>query len=257
MNSLKDKASIFLLSIFGCLFAAACEPKPVSSPLNENSKPSAENDIWAAKREALLKELTSGQRPITDPSVLSAMKQVPRHEFVPDSERADAYDNQPLPIGYGQTISQPYIVAFMTEQLKLESDEKVLEIGTGSGYQAAVLSILVKEVYSMEIIEPLARTAAETLDRLGYDNIFVKAGDGYKGWPEKAPFDAIIVTCAPTEIPEPLVEQLKEGGRMIIPVGPQRDHQELYLMEKKNGEISEKAILPVRFVPMTGKVREG
>ena len=222
-----------------------------------NNSISSEKDAWATQRELLLKELTSGQPPITDQSVISAINQIPRHEFVPPGERTEAYDNHPVPIGYEQTISQPYIVAFMTEQLKLEADEKVLEIGTGSGYQAAVLSLLVKEVYSIEIIEPLARTAVETLDRLGYDNIFVKAGDGYKGWPEKAPFDAIIVTCAPTEIPEPLVEQLKEGGRMIIPVGPQKGHQDLYLMEKKNGKVSQKAILPVRFVPMTGEVLEG
>ena len=157
-----------------------------------------------------------------------------------------------LPIGYGQTISQPFIVAFMTEQLQLKRDDRVLEIGTGSGYQAAILAELVAEVYTIEIIEPLAKNAEATLQRLGYKNVHVKAGDGYKGWPEHAPFDAVIVTCAPDHVPQPLVDQLKEGGRMIIPVGGFGD-QELYLLEKKNGQLEKRAVLPVRFVPMTGE----
>jgi protein-L-isoaspartate(D-aspartate) O-methyltransferase len=156
-----------------------------------------------------------------------------------------------LPIGEGQTISQPYIVALMTELLELKGDEKVLEIGTGSGYQAAILAELAKEVYTIEIIEKLAQTAKERLEKLGYQNIKVKAGDGYLGWPEVAPFDAIIVTCAPPFIPEPLQEQLKEGGRMVIPVGTA--YQELKLIRKEKGKIKVKAIIPVRFVPMTGE----
>jgi protein-L-isoaspartate(D-aspartate) O-methyltransferase len=157
-----------------------------------------------------------------------------------------------LPIGYDQTISQPYIVAFMTEQLHPKRSDRVLEIGTGSGYQAAILAELVAEVYTIEIAEPLARNAEATLARLGYKNVRMKTGDGYKGWPENAPFDAITVTCAPDRVPKPLTDQLKEGGRMIIPVGD-RFAQELYLLEKKNGQLKESAVLPVRFVPMTGE----
>ena len=192
-------------------------------------------------------------RDITDPRVLAAMRELPRHEFVPDSLRKDAYDDRPLSIGHGQTISQPYIVAFMTQQLRLQPSDRVLEVGTGSGYQAAVLARLAGEVYSIEIVEPLARTAAQVLQRLGIKNVAVKAGDGYAGWPEHAPFDAIIVTCAPDHIPAPLVAQLKENGRMIIPVGENGGVQELYVLRKKNGEIQRTAVLPVRFVPMTRK----
>ncbi len=180
------------------------------------------------------------------------MAKVPREEFVPQDSRAESYEDGPLPIGYGQTISQPYIVAFMTEQLQPKRNDRVLEVGTGSGYQAAILAELVAEVYTIEIIEPLAKSAEATLQRLGYKNVHVKAGDGYKGWPEHAPFDAITVTCAPDHVPQPLVDQLKEGGRMIIPVGVFGD-QQLYLLEKKNGELQRRAVLPVRFVPMTGE----
>jgi protein-L-isoaspartate(D-aspartate) O-methyltransferase len=154
-----------------------------------------------------------------------------------------------VPIGYGQTISQPFIVAFMTEQLDPKPTDRVLEIGTGSGYQAAVLSLLVAEVYTIEIIEPLAKRAEADLKRLGYDNVKVLAGDGYKGWPDHAPFDAIIVTCAPDQIPQPLVGQLRDGGRMIIPVGPP-DNQQLYLLQKHGTKVEQQARLPVRFVPM-------
>lgn len=207
----------------------------------------------SAQRDAMIEEqLQRPGRDITDPRVLAAMREVPRHEFVPEEERAEAYGDHPLPIGYGQTISQPFIVAFMTEQLRPEPHEKVLEVGTGSGYQAAILSKLVAEVYSIEIVEPLAKRAEETLHRLGFDNVQTKAGDGYQGWPEEAPFDAIIVTCAPEDIPVALVEQLKEGGRMMIPVGPVGGIQKLFLLEKKDGTIVEKAVMDVRFVPMTG-----
>lgn len=188
-------------------------------------------------------------RGIKDKRVLAAMRRVPRHEFVPEHFRASAYDDCPLPIGHGQTISQPYIVAFMTEQLRPLPTDRVLEIGTGSGYQAAVLAELVAEVYTIEIIEPLAERARTTLARLGYTNVTVRVGDGHKGWPEKAPFDAIIVTCAPEDIPQPLVDQLKDGGRMIIPVGPLWD-QELVLLEKKQGRLTRTDVLAVRFVPM-------
>ena len=191
-------------------------------------------------------------RGISGERVLAAMRKVPREEFVPEQFRAESYLDQPLPIGYDQTISQPYIVAFMTGELRPQPQDRVLEIGTGSGYQAAILAEIVAEVYSIEIIEPLAKTAEATLQRLGYKNVQVKVGDGYKGWVEHAPFDAVIVTCAPDHVPKPLVDQLKEGGRMIIPVGPFGD-QELYLLEKENGQLRQRAVSPVRFVPMTGE----
>ena len=191
-------------------------------------------------------------RGINDGRVLAAMAKVAREEFVPPNSRTESYEDGPLQIGYGQTISQPYIVAFMTEQLQPKRNDRVLEVGTGSGYQAAILAELVAEVYTIEIIEPLAKNSEATLQRLGYKNVHVKAGDGYKGWPEHAPFDAVTVTCAPDHVPQPLVDQLKDGGRMIIPVGGFGD-QELYLLEKKNGEMQRQAVLPVRFVPMTGE----
>jgi protein-L-isoaspartate(D-aspartate) O-methyltransferase len=188
-------------------------------------------------------------RGIKDERVLGAMAKVPREEFVPADARPSAYGDGPLPIGYDQTISQPYVVAFMTEQLRPKQSDRVLEIGSGSGYQAAILGELVAEVYTIEIVEPLAKSAEATLQRLGYNNVHIKAGDGYKGWPEEAPFDAIIVTCAPENVPQPLVDQLKDGGRMVIPVG-ERFAQQLYLLEKKNGQLKESVTLPVRFVPM-------
>jgi protein-L-isoaspartate(D-aspartate) O-methyltransferase len=208
----------------------------------------------ASERQRMVTEQLK-PRGINDERVLNAMNKVPRDEFVPPDVRATSYADQPLPIGQGQTISQPYVVAFMTEQLRLSGTDRVLEIGTGSGYQAAILAELAAEVYSIEIIEPLAKTAEATLQRLGYKNVHVKIGDGYKGWPEHAPFDAITVTCAPDHVPQPLIDQLKEGGRMIIPVGGFGD-QELYLLEKKNGELQRRAVLPVRFVPMTGEASE-
>ena len=189
-------------------------------------------------------------RGISDPRVLAAMTKVPREEFVAPESRAASYEDGPLSIGYAQTISQPYMVAFMTEQLRPKTSDRVLEIGTGSGYQAAVLAELVSEVYSIEIVEPLAKSAETTLQRLGYKNVHLKTGDGYKGWPETAPFDAIIVTCAPDKVPQPLLDQLKDNGRMVIPVGD-RFAQQLYLFEKKNGQLKQSATLPVRFVPMT------
>jgi protein-L-isoaspartate(D-aspartate) O-methyltransferase len=194
-------------------------------------------------------------RGIKDERVLAAMGKVPREEFVPADVRPSAYEDGPLPIGYDQTISQPYVVAFMTEQLRPKRSDRVLEIGSGSGYQAAILGELVAEIYTIEIVEPLAKSAEATLQRLDYNNVHIKMGDGYKGWPEEAPFDAIIVTCAPEKVPQPLVDQLKDGGRMVIPVG-ERFAQQLYLLEKKNGQQKESVTLPVRFVPMLREVQK-
>jgi len=210
-----------------------------------------EEDVFAAARKRMVEDQLMG-RDITNARVLAVMGKVPRHEFVPERFRSKAYRDGPLPIGHGQTISQPYIVAFMTERLDPKPTDRVLEIGTGSGYQAAVLSELVAGVYTIEIIEPLAQRAEADLKRLGYKNVKARAGDGYKGWPEAAPFDAIIVTCAPEKVPQPLVEQLKDGGRMIIPVGPAWN-QELVLLRKQGDRLEKRAVLPVRFVPMTGE----
>jgi protein-L-isoaspartate(D-aspartate) O-methyltransferase len=209
---------------------------------------------FAAQRQRMVQQQLE-VRGIKDQRVLAAMAKVPREEFVPADARVDAYEDGPLPIGYDQTISQPYIVAFMTEQLRPKPSDRVLEIGTGSGYQAAILAEVVKDVYSVEIVEPLAKNAEATLAGLGYKNIHVRVGDGYKGWPEESPFDAIIVTCAPDKVPQPLVDQLKDGGRMVIPVG-ERFAQELYLLEKKNGRLKESVTLPVRFVPMSGEAQK-
>ncbi|MBI5506403.1 MAG: protein-L-isoaspartate(D-aspartate) O-methyltransferase [Deltaproteobacteria bacterium] len=194
-------------------------------------------------------------RDITNQRVLQAMRTVPRHQLVPDSLRSQAYDDHPLPIGHGQTISQPYIVACMTQALDPRADDVVLEVGTGSGYQAAVLAGLVKDVYTIEIVEELAKRAEADLKRLALTNVHVRAGDGYRGWPEAAPFDAIIVTCAPDHVPQPLIDQLEDGGRMIIPVGPTYD-QSLYVLRKHGSEVRRQAVLPVAFVPMTGHARE-
>ena len=196
-------------------------------------------------------------QPVRDKEVLEAMRRVPRHAFVPEQYQSAAYRNAPLPIGNNQTISQPFIVAHMTELLEIEPWHRVLEIGTGSGYQAAVLAELCREVYTIEIIPALGLRAKELLEDLGYTSVHVRIGDGYGGWPEKAPFDRIIVTCAPDDIPGPLVEQLVNGGRIIIPVGEQHRTQYLVLVTKdEKGRISEKTQYPVRFVPMTGKAEE-
>jgi len=209
---------------------------------------------FAAQRQQMVQQQLMA-RGINDARVLSAMAKVPREEFVVPESRAASYEDGPLPIGYGQTISQPYVVAFMTEQLRPKPSDHVLEVGTGSGYQAAILADLVSEVYSIEIVESLAKTAEATLQRLGCKNVHVKIGDGYKGWPEAGPFDAIIVTCAPDKVPQLLVDQLKDDGRMVIPVGD-RFAQELYLLEKKKGQLKQSATLPVRFVPMTSEAKE-
>jgi len=194
-------------------------------------------------------------RGVHDGRVLKAMREVPRHRFVPDSQRAHAYDDRPLPIGYQQTISQPYIVALMSELAGVQPGDTVLEVGTGSGYQAAVLSEMGVNVFSVEIIEPLAKRATALLSELGYaKNVRVRYGDGYAGWPEHAPFDAVIVTAAPPKIPEPLKQQLAVGGRLVIPVG--RNYQRLLLVTRTEDGFREESVIPVRFVPMTGKAQE-
>ena len=210
----------------------------------------ARSESWQKAAERLVREAVAGSG-VKDPRVLDAIRNTPRHEFMPRDKRRLAYYDMAVPIGEGQTISPPFIVAYMTEQLEPKPSDRVLEIGTGSGYQAAVLSPLVAEVYTIEIVPSLGRRAAATLKRLGYSNVHVKIGDGFQGWPEYAPFDKIIVTCSPEAVPKRLVEQLKEGGRMIIPVG-QRYQQTLYLMTKRNGKLVEEALRPTLFVPMTG-----
>lgn len=205
---------------------------------------------WEAQRKRMV-EAQLKARDIRDPRVLDAMMTVPRHLFVAEPQRENAYGDYPLPIGHDQTISQPYIVAFMTQALDVQPDHRVLEIGTGSGYQAAVLSKLAKIVYTIEIVTPLAERARETLSRLGYRNVDVRAGNGYNGWPEQAPFDRIMVTAAPDEVPKPLVDQLKVGGILAIPVGTIA--QELRILRRTPTGLETLDTLPVRFVPMTGK----
>ena len=193
------------------------------------------------------------RRGVTDQDVLDAMERVPRHEFVPAQHRSHAYADHPLPIGYGQTISQPYIVALMTELLALQSTDRVLEIGTGSGYQAAILGEIVAEVYTVEIVEPLASEAKARLERLGHTNVHTRHADGYYGWEEHAPYDAIIVTCAPDHIPQPLVQQLRDGGKLVIPVGPPGGYQTLWEITREGEEIKKRNVTGVAFVPLTGE----
>jgi protein-L-isoaspartate(D-aspartate) O-methyltransferase len=207
---------------------------------------------WARARERMVRDQIAA-RGIHDELTLAAMGKVPRHLFVPPALAQDAYADHPLPIGHGQTISQPYIVAFMTAALRLGGGERVLEVGTGSGYQAAVLAEIAAEVYSIEIVEALADEARQRLANLGFANVQVRFGDGYLGWPSAAPFDAIIVTAAAPRVPEPLKEQLRDGGRLILPVGD--DYQELVLITRKGEAFEQSSVLPVRFVPMTGRVR--
>jgi protein-L-isoaspartate(D-aspartate) O-methyltransferase len=203
---------------------------------------------------AMRKEMVETQiraRGVKDPAVLDAMMSVERHHFVPQGLETSAYNDNPLSIGEGQTISQPYIVALMTELAKVNRNSKILEVGTGSGYQAAVLSVLAKEVFTIEIIESLGNSAKQKLDSLGYTNVHVRIGDGYKGWPEEAPFDAIVVTAAPDHIPQPLIDQLKMGGRLVIPLGD--FYQDLAVITKSEKGLIQEKIIPVRFVPMTGE----
>ena len=208
------------------------------------------NDPYAARRENMVK-FDIQERGVRDARVLAAMRATPRHLFVPPVIRSMAYEDRPLPIGHGQTISQPYIVAYMSELLRTAPDLTVLEIGTGSGYQAAVLSALVKEIYTIEIVPELARSAAGTFQRLGLKNVFTRTGDGYKGWPDKAPFDRILLTAAPREVPQALLDQLKPGGRLVAPVGAGPYSQEIVVIDKmKDGTLKRRSDIPVIFVPM-------
>jgi protein-L-isoaspartate(D-aspartate) O-methyltransferase len=213
--------------------------KPAAAPVHD----------FATERDQMVREQII-MRGVTDPRVLAALRKVPREEFVPAEDRDRSYTDQPLPIGERQTISQPFIVALMTEQLHLEPTDRVLEVGTGSGYQAAILSELAAEVYTIEIVPSLGKRATTILARLGYRKVHVKIGDGYQGWPEAAPFDAVVVTCAPEKVPQTLVAQTKEGGRIVIPVGPPVA-QELFVFEKRGTVLHQTMTLPVRFVPMT------
>ena len=230
-----------MLPIAAVVIGAACGPGLAQQQGTRN---------WDSERSRMVGDQLRA-RDITDGRVLDAMLKVPRHLFVPEPQRALAYGDHPLPIGHDQTISQPYIVAFMTQGLKLGPTHRVLEIGTGSGYQAAILGLLVKEVYTIEIIEPLATRASATLAGLGHKNVHVRHGNGYLGWPEHAPFDRIMVTAAPDEVPPALVEQLRVGGLMAIPVGT--SYQELRIMRRTDTGLETLETLPVRFVPMTGK----
>jgi protein-L-isoaspartate(D-aspartate) O-methyltransferase len=245
----------YMKTLRGYLAAILCVASVVSGTAIPADAP------YRSARAAMVEEIAADVRLTSqslnkkalDPAVLTAMTTVPRHEFVPAGLRDVAYENRPLPIGHGQTISQPYIVAVMTDLLKLEPGQRVLEIGTGSGYQAAILAKLGGEVYTIEIIADLGEQARLTLARLGYRNIEVRIGDGYYGWKEHAPFDAIVVTAAASHIPPPLITQLKNGGRMIIPVGSRFMVQQLLLVEKDaSGEVTSRQLLPVRFVPLTG-----
>lgn len=208
------------------------------------------DDDHAQRRAAMVARQLEA-RDITDAATLAAMKKVPRHEFVPQARRRQAYTDSPLPIGYGQTISQPYIVAYMTELLRLEPGMRVLEIGTGSGYQAAVLAEILEDVFTVEIIPELARWGRDNLHRTGYDQVRVKQADGYYGWAEFAPYDAIVVTAAADHIPPPLVEQLRDGGRMVVPVGSPFRTQMLMLVTREGDDVRTQSLLPVRFVPLT------
>ena len=229
-----------------------CDPTPSVERETERApvEVQAHDDAMSRARDAMVREQIE-DRGVRDEKVLAAMRKVERHRFVPESLQKSAYTDQPLPIGHRQTISQPYIVAYMTEALELKPSDRVLEIGTGSGYQAAVLAELVKEVYSIEIVEPLAKEAAERLKNLGYQNIHLRTGNGYRGWPEAAPFDAIMITAAPERMPQALLDQLAQGGRLVAPVGTL--FQELVRVRRTSRGFEEEKLLPVRFVPMVGE----
>lgn len=224
---------------------AACATLMACTPLAQNGK----DDIRERRLEMVESQIR--QRGVTDARVLDVMRSVPRERFVPDDAVARAYDDTPLAIGSGQTISQPYIVAYMTEALEVRSTDRVLEIGTGSGYQAAILGMLAREVYTVEIVPALARGASATLRELGYANVYVREGDGYAGWAEHAPFDRIMVTAAPDQIPQPLIEQLGPGGRLVIPVGSQGETQWITIVDKTAAGVEERRTIPVQFVPFT------
>jgi protein-L-isoaspartate(D-aspartate) O-methyltransferase len=238
-----------VLVVFGVALAA-------TTPRSGAQAVGASAADYRQARERMVREEIEG-RGIHDPRVLGAMRKIPRELFVPPGQQSNAYVDLPLEIGYGQTITEPYLVAFMSEALKLKSTDRVLEIGTGSGYQAAVLAELVRQVYTIEIVEPLAKLAADRLRRLGYSNVQVRAGDGYHGWPEAAPFDAIILTAAPPErVPQPLIDELRVGGRLISPVGGSESDQDLILIRRTESGANEQVLLPVHFVPMTGEAQK-
>ena len=235
----------------GCLLALGAAVLVISSG---NLMSAQSTDKFRKARLNMVDQVIAPEG-ITNTAVLDSMRQVPRHMFVPADLREQGYADHAIPIGHKQTISPPYIVAYMTQALDPQPTDSVLEIGTGSGYQAAILSNIVKEVYTIEIVEPLGTKAAKRLKELGYKNVHALVGDGFKGWPEHAPFDRIIVTCSPESVPQPLVEQLREGGRMIIPLG-ERYQQVFYLFEKRNGELVKTQLVPTLFVPMTGRSEE-
>lgn len=241
------------LAPFGALLVlATCGPERTESqPAPARARVADER---AGEREAMVREQLAA-RDVTDPRVLEAMRRVPRHRFVPEAQRADAYGDFPLPIGHGQTISQPYIVGLMSQLAQIEPGERVLEIGTGSGYQAAVLAELGAEVYSIEIVAPLGERARASLEELGYDRVHVRIGDGYAGWPEHAPFDAVLLTAAPRDIPQPLLDQLANDGRLVAPVGDLA--QELVVVTRTPSGYARRSVAPVRFVPMTGRAQSG
>ncbi len=255
MSTKHAKKPAVWLTLAGVLMLPAdsnvCQ-KPPPSQVSERSG-SQEPQAYRKAREAMVQQQIAA-RGVRDQRVLQAMRTVPRHLFVPPGMQPFSYLDTPLPIGYEQTISQPYIVGFMTEALALKSGDRVLEVGTGSGYQAAVLSVLVREVYSIEIVEPLANQSAGRLKQLGYANVQVRAGDGYRGWPDAAPFDGIMVTAAPDHIPKPLLDQLAEGGRLVLPVG--KDFQVLTRVTRTAKGFKKENLLPVRFVPMTGEAEK-
>jgi protein-L-isoaspartate(D-aspartate) O-methyltransferase len=250
-------AGVIITMMFGICVAILRSQMPNPRPTKPAPPPAAdatENPGYTEARHRMVEEQLRG-RDITNTRVLEAMDRIPRHRFAPEHLRDLAYADTPAPIGHDQTISQPYIVALMTQAAHLQPESRVLDIGTGSGYQAAVLAELCKEVYSIEILKPLAESAQERLSSLGYKNITVRVGDGYRGWPEKAPFDAIIVAAAPDHVPQPLVDQLAPGGRLVIPVGGFA--QKLLVIEKqKDGTIHRQSIAPVRFVPMQGEAED-
>ena len=235
------------------LLVGACETAPNPAPVAATA-PAPVEDKYAERRARMVRNQLAA-RDITDKAVLEAMGRVPRHEFVPPGMKPSAYADRPVPIGHSVTISQPYIVALMTQLAKVKKGDVVLDVGTGSGYQAAVLAELGVKVYGVEIIEPLAKRASEVLQRLGYTTVKVKAGDGYGGWPEHAPFDAVILAAAPIEVPEPLKEQLKVGGRLVLPVG-KKFNQRLLVITRTASGFAEEFIIPVAFVPMTGKAQQ-
>jgi protein-L-isoaspartate(D-aspartate) O-methyltransferase len=243
MYFLSNRYNFIIVLLFSILHTVGCSAK-------NNSK----NVSWdvLARKDMVYSQIKV--RGIEDDRLINAMLAVERHRFVPKNLEKLAYGDYPLPIGEDQTISQPYVVALMTDELQLKETDRVLEIGTGSGYQAAILSLMVKDVFTIEIISSLADSAAKRLTALGYENVHVRCGDGFLGWPEEAPFDAIIITCAPPEVPEPLIMQLAEGGRLIVPLGD--DFQMLTLYKKAAGDLQEREIIPVRFVPMRGMIEE-